>query len=258
MQPLSTSLTRRLALAGLLLLLLTGGSVGAGGAPHVGPHWGYTGEHGPAHWAHLAAGFGTCAKGARQAPIDIIPTLDLDLPPLELHYQIGGRNEVNNGHTIQIDYESGSFIRLDGRDYMLKQFHFHAPSENHIGGRAFPLEAHFVHQDVDGRLAVLAVMFAEGRANAPLAVAWADMPQRPHSYHELLTRAAAAALLPADHDYYRFEGSLTTPPCTEGVAWVVLKQPVTASREQIMAFARVMVHPNNRPLQALNAREILQ
>lgn len=251
-------LTVRRALCAALCALACSAPVLAEEHGGHAPHWGYTGAESPEHWNTLSPAFATCEKGARQTPIDIVPTEDQALAPIEFHYAVGGREEVNNGHTIQINYEQGSFIRLDGKDYALKQFHFHTPSENHVQGHAYPMEGHFVHKAVDGQLAVVAVMFEEGAQNEALATAWTDMPEHGGRYHELLTRASAAALLPAAHEYYRFEGSLTTPPCTEGVQWVVMKQPVTASRKQIMTFAQIMGHPNNRPLQPRNARAVAE
>lgn len=224
----------------------------------TGAHWGYEGAEGPSHWGELDPNWHTCREGRNQSPIDLEGAIDASLPPLELHYAVGGDDEVNNGHTIQINYEPGSWIALDGYEYQLKQFHFHAPSENRIAGREFPLEAHLVHADADGNLAVIAVMFEEGAKNQALADAWQEMPEEPNTHHPLPTRASAEALLPSNRDYYRFNGSLTTPPCSEGVVWIVMKQPVTASSEQIAKFARVMGHPNNRPLQPLNARVVLK
>ncbi|MFE8033588.1 carbonic anhydrase [Thiohalocapsa marina] len=223
-----------------------------------GTHWGYHGAEGPEHWGELDPAFVACGTGVNQSPIDIRDTVNAELAPIEIHYAVGGHDEINNGHTIQIDYEPGSDIVLDGHAFELKQFHFHTPSENHIDGHEFPLEAHLVHADADGNLAVIAVMFEAGKHNQALARAWQDMPTEPGTHHELLTRASAAALLPADHAYYRFNGSLTTPPCSEGVVWLVMKQPVTASPAQIQQFADVMGHPNNRPIQATHARVVLQ
>lgn len=237
-----------------LTLLISSGLAIAG----EGPHWDYAGPHGPSHWGELDPQFAACGNGRAQTPIDIVETVDAALPPIAFHYVPGGHDEVNNGHTIQIDYDAGSDIRLDGRDYRLKQFHFHTPSENHIGGRAYPMEAHLVHADAEGRLAVIAVMFEEGPENLALASPWAVMPMRAGDSAHFARKVSAEALLPASHDYYRFEGSLTTPPCTEGVTWIVMKHPVTASRGQITKLARAMGHPNNRPLQALNARVVLE
>ncbi|MBK5964926.1 carbonate dehydratase [Thiocystis minor] len=240
----------------LMALTLMAGS-GLALAGH-GAHWGYSGAEGPEHWGELDPHFNTCQTGKNQAPIDLANFVDSQLPPIGFHYSPGGSDEINNGHTIQIDYQAGSSITLDGHDYELKQFHFHTPSENHIGGRAFPMEAHLVHADQDGNLLVIAVMFNEGGENAALIVPWADMPETVDHKTHLAALASAENLLPRNRDYYRFNGSLTTPPCTEGVTWLVLKEPVTASTEQIGKFARVMGHPNNRPIQTLNARVVIE
>lgn len=246
---------RDLALFGLAAAAIAGTTPALAGS---NGHWGYDGDAGPSHWGELDPSWHVCSDGRNQSPIDLQDAVDADLPSLELHYAVGGVDEINNGHTIQIDYAPGSWITLDGRDYALKQFHFHAPSENHINGREYPLEAHLVHADAEGNLAVIAVMFEEGIHNQALAKAWQDMPTRPHSHHKLQKRASAEALLPENRDYYRFNGSLTTPPCSEGVVWLVMKEPVTASPVQMEEFKRVMGHPNNRPLQPVNARVVLQ
>jgi carbonic anhydrase len=223
-----------------------------------GAHWGYSGAEGPEHWGELDPHFSECKNGKNQTPIDLTQMVDQQLPPLDFHYRPGGDNEVNNGHTIQINYAAGSSITLDGNEYELKQYHFHTPSENHIGGTEFPMEAHLVHADQNGHLLVIAVMFQEGAENLALREPWAAMPAHSEETAHLAMHASAAELLPQDHDYYRFTGSLTTPPCTEGVIWVVMKQPVTASAGQIHKFAEVMGHPNNRPIQPLNARLIVE
>ncbi|MCG6940226.1 MAG: carbonic anhydrase [Thiohalocapsa sp.] len=237
-----------IALSGLTLTTLA----------QAGAHWGYGGEEGPAHWGELDPAYTLCGAGQDQSPIDIHDAIDTDLPAIDFHYGAGGRDEINNGHSIQIDYLPGSFVAYEGRDYALKQFHFHTPSENHVEGHAYPMEAHLVHADADGHLLVIAVLFEEGARNEALDTAWQDMPERPHTHHLLHTRAFAGALLPPDRHYYRFDGSLTTPPCSQGVTWLVMKEPVTASKAQIQHFARVMGHPNNRPVQSLNGRVVQQ
>jgi len=221
------------------------------------PRWGYTGDIGPQHWAELSPQYRACA-GKNQAPINLTGFTEADLQPIRFDYRAGGNEILNNGHTVQVQYAADSSIVVDGRTFALKQFHFHAPSENHINGQSFPMEAHLVHADKDGHLAVIAVMFTHGEANKGLAAAWAKMPQHAGDKHALPSPVAAADILPANRDHYRFNGSLTTPPCTEGVRWLVMKEPVPASVEQIERFARVMHHPNNRPIQETNARAVLR
>lgn len=239
----------------LAVALLTGGGLAIASE---GPHWGYAGAEGPEHWGSLDPHFSVCQTGKNQSPVDLTGFVEARLPRIGFHYSQTGDGVINNGHTIQVNQASGSSITLDGRDYALKQYHFHAPSENRIRGEEFPLEAHLVHADADGNLAVIAVMFRQGNANQALAASWAVMPEQAKGEATLSTRLSAEALLPKNRDYYRFNGSLTTPPCSEGVKWLVMKTPVTASAEQIDKFAKVMGHPNNRPVQPVNARLILQ
>ncbi|MBZ6072190.1 carbonic anhydrase [Aeromonas schubertii] len=221
------------------------------------PHWGYAGAEGPEHWASLTPEFAACS-GHNQSPVDIKGTIKSALAPLTLHYQTGATALVNNGHTIQVDYAPGSTLTLDGKAFTLKQFHFHAPSENLIQGRHYPLEAHLVHASEQGALLVLAVMFEVGAGNPLLTTAWRQIPTQSGTTATLTRPLDVRALLPRNLDYYRFNGSLTTPPCSEGVRWLVLKHPVTASQAQIDAFKAVMHHPNNRPAQPLGARTILE
>ena len=223
----------------------------------AGAHWGYVGAEGPENWASLSPDFSACS-GRNQSPIDLAGFVEADLKPIQFSYEAGGTEIINNGHTVQVNYAPGSKIELGGHAFELKQFHFHTPSENHINGKPFPMEAHLVHSDKDGNFAVVAVMFEEGAPNKALEAAWARMPEKAGDKHPLPDAVAAEALLPADRDYYRFNGSLTTPPCTEGVWWLVMKEPVSASKEQIEHFSHVMHHPNNRPVQPVNARPVLQ
>lgn len=235
-------------------LMLGAGAVLAGEETH----WGYSGAEGPEHWGELDPHFDLCRTGRMQTPVDLVNRVDASLPPISFRYRPGGHAELHNGHTVQVDYDEGSAIRVDGRDYRLKQFHFHSPSENHIDGREFPMEAHLVHADDAGHLAVIAVMFEEGPENLALAMPWAAMPTKPGHAVEFASAVSAEALLPANRDYYRFDGSLTTPPCSEGVLWLVMKHPVSASHGQLEKFARAIGHANNRPIQPLNARVILE
>ena len=234
------------------LMLVSGAAMSASG-----PHWEYSGETGPENWAKLSPEYSACA-GSNQSPINLTGFIDAKLNPIIFHYKGDAGEILNNGHTVQVNALAGSSIMVDGIQFDLKQFHFHAPSENLIKGKSFPLEAHLVHADKDGNLAVVAVMFTEGKANKALDKAWAQMPKNEGDKFTLTAHLSPLELLPAKRDYYRFNGSLTTPPCSEGVRWLVLKHTVSASKEQIEAFSHVMHHPNNRPVQAIKARPVLQ
>lgn len=222
-------------------------------------HWGYTGHNTPETWGSLSPKYHTCSDGLNQSPINVTSSIhDTSFKPLELTYTKNGSKEiVNNGHTVQVNMEPGDTLVVDGITFELKQFHFHTPSENHIEGKSFPLEAHFVHLDKDGNIAVVALMFEEGAENTELAKVWAQMPQKAGDKNELKLSDIASVLLPKDQHYYRFNGSLTTPPCTEGVRWFVLKTPVTISKKQVEQFKHIMHHANNRPIQKTNARIII-
>ncbi|MBE9398641.1 carbonic anhydrase family protein [Pontibacterium sp. N1Y112] len=221
-------------------------------------HWTYSGQGGPDQWGVLDKSFGACGDGKSQSPINITRVVDGELPALGMTYTAGGNEVLNNGHTIQVNYAAGNVLSVGERSFELKQFHFHAPSENMIQGRSFPMEAHFVHADKDGNLAVVAVMFKQGEENAELEKAWAQMPADANHKEALTASVDANLLLPENRDYYRFSGSLTTPPCSEGVNWFVMKDSVTASQAQIDKFTHVMGHPNNRPVQPIHARIVVQ
>lgn len=221
-------------------------------------HWGYTGHEGPEHWGELDPDFSACSSGKNQSPINMTAFIEADLKPISINLIKGGNEILNNGHTIQVNYKPGSSIIVDGSSFELKQFHFHSPSENTIEGHSYPMEAHFVHADKDGILAVIAVMFKEGKEHKELKKAWDHMPMQAGEKHALPASLDALAMLPHSHDYYRFNGSLTTPPCTEGVRWLVMKHFDTVSKEQIEKFFDAIHHPNNRPVQPVNARMILK
>ncbi len=224
---------------------------------HHAAHWGYEGDTGPAHWASLNEDYALCGLGQNQSPVNLSGFVEADLPALDMRYGTPGKEVVNNGHTIQVNMAAGSVLRVDGQDFALKQFHFHAPSENQLNGQSFPMEAHLVHAAADGHLAVVAVFFKKGQANPAVEKVWPNMPTKPGK-QTLAKTVDVNELLPASRDYFRFNGSLTTPPCSEGVRWFVMKQPVEASPVQIEQFRKVMHHANNRPVQPLNARVILQ
>lgn len=221
-------------------------------------HWGYSGHEGPEYWGELDASFATCASGKNQSPINLTGMIEGELQELTIDYKAGGNEILNNGHTIQVNYAPGSTMTVGNRSFELKQFHFHSPSENTIKDHSYPMEAHFVHADKKGNLAVIAVMFEPGKQNTELEKAWGHMPEKGGEKQTLDSPIDANMLLPQDHAYYRFNGSLTTPPCSEGVNWFVIKSFDTASKEQIEKFVHVMHHDNNRPVQPINARVIIQ
>lgn len=225
---------------------------------HEGPHWTYEGAEGPEHWGDLDPSFKECKLGHLQSPIDI-PAATLHpahLDPIQFEYKSAPLHIVDNGHTVMVTYPPGSVMRVGAAEYEVQQLHFHMPSEETIDGKSFPLGAHIVHKDKQGHLAVVAVLFEEGPANSGLADAFGHMPG--HAGKEEApggARIDATRLLPPQTSYFTFQGSLTTPPCTEGVTWYVLRTPATASADQIAAFAKRYPH-DARPVQALGGREI--
>lgn len=240
----------------LLACLLFSTAFAAQASDHKA-HWSYSGDQGPAEWGSMEPGFSACKLGKEQSPIDIRNGKVEKLPALGLHYKTSGAEVVNNGHTIQVNLADGGVLDLDGVPYKLVQFHFHTPSEERVNGKSFPMVAHLVHQNSKGELAVVAVLLKEGKANAALDPVFANMPRAEDQKAALDAQVSPIDILPAEHGYYKFMGSLTTPPCTEGVRWQVLEQPVEVSREQIAAF-RKLYPMNARPVQPLNARTIEQ
>jgi len=221
-------------------------------------HWAYDGKEGPSAWGKLADDYAACAAGKAQSPINIKGAKAETLPQIGTDYPVSGLKIINNGHTIQVNQGDGGAAMLGGVRYNLAQFHFHAPSEHRISGRAYAMEAHLVHKDANGKLAVIGLMFKEGKANPFLAHFWARLPKEAGPEQAASeVQINTTELLPKDKTYYHYEGSLTTPPCSEGVNWYVLKTPVEASPEQIQQFAALLHHHHNeRPVQPLNGREI--
>jgi len=220
-------------------------------------HWGYTGHNTPDKWGSLSEKYRECGTGLNQSPVNITHSIHGNLPPLSPSYTSDSNYIVDNGHTVQVNMADGGTVEIDGILFELKQFHFHAPSENHIEGKAFPLEGHFVNLDKDGKIAVLAIMFEEGEENKELAKFWNNMPTKAGEIRTLKLPQIANALLPKNKHYYRFSGSLTTPPCTEGVRWFVFKETLSISKEQVAKFHEIIRGDNNRPIQPLDARIIV-
>ena len=218
-------------------------------------HWDYSGNGGPAAWGQMKPEFAKCSSGTRQSPIDIRDGIKVVLDPVQFDYKPSGFRVIDNGHTIQVNVASGSSIDVMGRHYELVQFHFHRPSEERVDGRQFDMVAHLVHKDIEGRLAVVAVLLERGSAQAIVQSVWNNLPLE--KGEELAARSTINLneLLPAERSYFTYMGSLTTPPCSEGVLWMVMKQPVQISGEQIGIFARL--YPMNaRPIQSAAGRLI--
>ena len=225
---------------------------------HPAHEWGYSGSEGPDHWGELRPEFAACKTGHHQSPVNIVHAQSAELPAIQFEYKPAALHIINNGHTIQINYAPGSFIRIGDKRYELKQFHFHHPSEETIKGKRFPIEAHLVHSDAGGHLAVVSVLLEEGSANPLVERLWGLAPKTagPEKADDNL-QVNAADLLPANHSYFTFDGSLTTPPCTEGVTWFVLKTPVTISKKQVSTFAGIYPY-DERPTQSLYDRTVLE
>lgn len=221
------------------------------------PHWAYQGGAGPEAWGGLQPDFVLCRTGQRQSPIDIRGGLAVDLEPVVFDYQASRFAVLDNGHTVQVELPPGNTIEVGGKRFELKQFHFHRPSEERIDGRQFEMSLHLVHKDEQGRLAVVALLFDQGPPHAVLQQVWNNLPLERGEANPARTPLELAALLPADRRYYTYMGSLTTPPCSEGVQWIVMRHPVTLSPAQIELFARI--YPMNaRPVQSAAGRRILQ
>jgi carbonic anhydrase len=222
------------------------------------PHWAYEGHGGPADWSHVAPGFEACEAGTQQSPIDIKGAIPAKLGAIKIHYQPQPLTVVNNGHTIQVNFKAGNVIEFEGEHYDLLQFHFHHPSEHRFNGAAAPMELHLVHRNAAGVLTVLGVMMVEGHANSTIQALWSVMPTTEGPVKEVAdVKLDLSKLLPAKRGYFRYAGSLTTPPCSEIVNWVTFKQPIEVSAEQIKAFS-ALYDMNARPTQPLNRRLILE
>ena len=221
--------------------------------------WGYTGETGPEHWGEMAPEFAMCAEGFAQSPIDIRDPGEVDLVDIEFQYGLTDSMITNNGHTIQVNVDAGSSIVYNGISYDLLQFHFHHPSEHTIDGVAAPMEIHFVHLDPNsGTLAVVGVMLTQGESrNEAYAAVFDYMPAEAGEPQPMDTSLSLASLLPDERGFYTYQGSLTTPPCSEVVRWLLLDTPVHLSGEQIDAFAEMYAY-NARPVQPLGKRDLLQ
>jgi carbonic anhydrase len=221
-------------------------------------HWSYSGSTAPDKWGSLEHDYSSCALGKTQSPIDI---RDADahkatVPPIDFAYKPSPLTIVDNGHTIQVNYAPGSFITVDGHRYQLVQFHFHKPSEEQINDKSYDMVAHLVHRDSEGKLAVVAVLLEKGSPSPLVETLWSHLPKEKNKETVVdSVNIDIAKLLPEKRGYYTYTGSLTTPPCTEGVTWFVLQHPTSVSAGEIARFGAI--YPMDaRPVQPLNGREV--
>jgi carbonic anhydrase len=221
-------------------------------------HWGYTGAGSPEKWGDLDAKYATCKTGKAQSPVDITTAAPTVVESITFNYRATPLKIVNNGHTIQVNTDAGNSIRVHGKEYKLLQFHFHDPSEHTIKGKPYAMEVHLVHKNDAGQLAVVGVLMQPGKPHPLLQTLVEQFPPDVNKEKVVQTvQLNPKDFLPRETQYYHYNGSLTTPPCSEGVAWFVMKTPIEISAEQVSKFAAVM-HHNARPVQPLHDRVVLE
>ena len=248
------------------LALLAGMAVSSGASAEGEVEWGYEGETGPAYWSRLTWDYAICEQGVHQSPIDLTDANEIQYAQMErvigtVGMDVEQRAEVmdvlDNGHTVQITSDADIGISIDGREYGLLQFHFHSPSEHTIDGRVFPLETHFVMGNEAGQLAVVSYLYEEGEENEDYIPIVAGLPQNTGEQRKLEDLDFdLEALKPLAGDFFAYPGSLTTPPCSEGVVWLVHAEPEEMSAEQLAAFANTLEN-NARPVQPRHVRQLL-
>ena len=257
-----------------IFLGMTLGCAGGGGPgsaekdhqAHEAPHWGYGRDNGPEHWGRLNADWALCSSGTSQSPIDLhfaepgseLDPVTLNLPRANLRiiHQEHVLDALDNGHTIQVNVDDSDTLTIGEQSFDLVQYHFHAPSEHSVDGEHYPMEMHLVHQSAAGELAVVGVFIAEGEHNAAFDPVWNNMPIETGAVkHIENVNVDIDDMLPSDLTSWRYQGSLTTPPCSEDVRWIVLQTPIQLGSGQIQQFKNLFTG-NNRPTQALNGRSI--
>lgn len=224
----------------------------------AGFHWSYTGATGPEHWGTLDPGYADCATGRQQSPVDITGATRPHPDRLRFSYAPSTLNLVNTGRTIQVNYAAGSYLTIGGRRYDLLQFHFHSPSEHTIDGQAYDMETHLVHRSVDRQLAIVAILMVVGEENAAIQTLWDNLP--PEEGINTAIRGVTINVqvwIPPKTAYYAYPGSLTTPPCNEGVQWIILRTPMAVSAAQVRTFTANFPR-STRPVQPLNGRVLFE
>jgi carbonic anhydrase len=223
--------------------------------PARGTHWSYDGESGPANWSKINVDWNKCSTGTRQSPVDLRDGIKVDLEQITFDYHQSSFSEVDNGHTIMVTVGGGNFITVNNQTYELQQFHFHRPSEEKINGKGTEMVIHLVHKSAEGKIAVVAVLLERGKAHPLMQTIWNNLPL------EKLESVSPSVIidlmdaLPPKREYFTFMGSLSEPPCTEGVLYIVMKQTMQASPAQMALFSRLYPF-NARPTQGSNGRVI--
>jgi carbonic anhydrase len=248
------------ALAAMVIAALLAGCGGANEErpEHAAP-FGYSGDAGPSRWGSIDPAYKECSEGERQSPIDLKDGMRSALPRIDFTYKPAELEVENNGHSLEAAYPPGSSVEIGGTHYELQQFHYHAPSEHEVSGRSLPMELHFVNIADDGRAAVLGVLVEEGQGNPSFSELVRALPTEQGATRRVEGKVSALDLLPpgpGSAPRWSYDGSLTTPPCTEGVHWHVFKEPIELSAKQLARYTAVY-EDNNRPLQPLNGREPL-
>lgn len=224
------------------------------GKPQI---WSYNGDSGPEHWAELNPDYSACASGLLQSPVNLTGAADKPIDNLQFHYQPSPLHIINTGKTLMVPFTQGSHITLDEQDFELRQMHFHAPSEHTIDGELADAELHLLHKNSEGKLAMVSLLIRQGEANPVLARLLTLAPDNQSELRDTETTIDATNLLPEQQTSYRYMGSLTTPPCSEGVRWIVMTEPLEISPAQLATLVRT-VPGNNRPVQPLNDRPLLR
>ena len=246
------------ALSVLLVILILSCACAPRQAETTPPHWTYEGEEGPSHWEELDQTYAACGAGKSQSPIDVANPSEQDLTNISFRYEPSEVNILNNGHTVQVNYDAGSYIELDNVRYDVVQFHYHAPSEHTIDGESFPAELHIVHKSADGNLAVVGILLKEGTENVAYQPFISNLPAEKTDPKDAGVKIDAIDLLPSVQTTFRYSGSLTTPPCTEGVNWLLMTTPVELSMQQLTALDSLFESGNNRPVQPMNERTLIE
>lgn len=227
---------------------------------HEDTHWSYEGETGPENWGELDSKYAACVDGREQSPIDIIEkeTTKVNKRNLTIHYKTADFSIINNGHSIQASGDNNTnYITLDKQKFELKQFHFHTPSEHQLNEKSYEMEVHFVHENNKGELAVIGLFIKEGNENKALKNLFSSLPKEEGSKVEETMNIAINEIVPDNQQSFQYKGSLTTPPCSEGVNWIVMKEAIEMSSQQINSF-KTIFNDNHRPVQAVNNREVVE